>query len=106
MPPQHALVGYFESWRAELASERSPVSVTIAVLGNIDTEGAANNTRGRTARIEAHPAAEAAEAIVRGTALRLRDAYYPYADVAFARFAYWAAPSALDAVTRWALSLP
>jgi corticosteroid 11-beta-dehydrogenase isozyme 1 len=43
---KHAINGFFESLRLELLHKRSPVSVTVAHLGNIDTENNRENTAG------------------------------------------------------------
>ncbi|NXN82885.1 DHI1L protein, partial [Bombycilla garrulus] len=71
-----ALDGFFGSLRHELIMQRRDVSVTLCILGLIDTDSALENTRGKV-HLSASPAPEAALAIVRGGAARLPEVFYP-----------------------------
>ncbi|NWT70595.1 DHI1L protein, partial [Prunella himalayana] len=71
-----ALDGFFSSLRHELIMQKRDVSVTLCILGLIDTESALEYTRGKV-RISAFPAPEAALAIVRGGATRAHEIFYP-----------------------------
>ncbi|NXO28876.1 DHI1L protein, partial [Cisticola juncidis] len=71
-----ALDGFFGSLRHELIMQRRNVSVTLCILGLIDTASALENTRGRV-HLSASPAPEAALAIVRGGAARAHEVFYP-----------------------------
>ncbi|NXG05573.1 DHI1L protein, partial [Sakesphorus luctuosus] len=72
-----ALDGFFSSLRHELTMQKSNVSITLCILGLIDTEAALENTRGKV-HLRAAPAAEAALAIVRGGATRAHEVFYPW----------------------------
>ncbi len=68
---KHALHGFFDSLRHDLVNSRSNVSITIAVLGSIDTESAKKGTTlpdGSPAlpNVVWSPADECAAAIARG----------------------------------------
>ncbi|NXB84008.1 DHI1L protein, partial [Vidua chalybeata] len=71
-----ALDGFFSSLRHELIMQKRDVSVTLCILGLIDTESALEYTRGKV-HISASPAPEAALAIVRGGATRTPEIFYP-----------------------------
>ncbi|NXS25212.1 DHI1L protein, partial [Mystacornis crossleyi] len=71
-----ALDGFFGSLRHELIMQKRNVSVTLCILGLIDTDSALENTRGRV-HLRASPAPEAALAIVRGGAARAHEVFYP-----------------------------
>ncbi|XP_009081649.1 PREDICTED: hydroxysteroid 11-beta-dehydrogenase 1-like protein [Acanthisitta chloris] len=71
-----ALDGFFGSLRHELSMQQRNVSVTLCILGLIDTESALENIRGKV-HLSAAPAPEAALAIVRGGATRAREIFYP-----------------------------
>ncbi|XP_038627564.1 hydroxysteroid 11-beta-dehydrogenase 1-like protein [Tachyglossus aculeatus] len=77
-----ALEGFFGSLRHELALRKADVSITICILGLVDTESAMEKIRGvvyhpDVAYHPASPAPEAALAIVKGGALRAYDTFYP-----------------------------
>lgn len=72
-----ALDGFFSSLRHELTMQKRNVSITLCILGLIDTDAALEKTRGKVF-IAASPAAEAALAIIRGGAARLRELFYPW----------------------------
>ncbi|NXH50274.1 DHI1L protein, partial [Dicaeum eximium] len=71
-----ALDGFFSSLRHELIMQKSNVSVTLCILGLIDTDTALECTRGKV-HLSASPAPEAALAIVRGGAARAHEVFYP-----------------------------
>ncbi|XP_041337748.1 hydroxysteroid 11-beta-dehydrogenase 1-like protein isoform X3 [Pyrgilauda ruficollis] len=71
-----ALEGFFSSLRHELIMQKRDVSVTLCILGLIDTESALEYTRGKV-HLSACPAPEAALAIVRGGAARAHEIFYP-----------------------------
>ncbi|NXO77249.1 DHI1L protein, partial [Sitta europaea] len=71
-----ALDGFFSSLRHELIMQKRNVSVTLCILGLIDTDSALEHTRGKV-HLSASPAPEAALAIVRGGAARLPELFYP-----------------------------
>ncbi|NWS88301.1 DHI1L protein, partial [Toxostoma redivivum] len=72
-----ALDGFFSSLRHELIMQKRDVSVTLCILGLIDTDSALEYTRGKV-HISASPAPEAALAIIRGGATRAREVFYPW----------------------------
>ncbi|NXP38976.1 DHI1L protein, partial [Leiothrix lutea] len=71
-----ALDGFFGSLRHELIMQKRNVSVTLCILGLIDTASALENTRGKV-HLSPSPAAEAALAIVRGGAAGADEVFYP-----------------------------
>ncbi|NWV06605.1 DHI1L protein, partial [Ptilonorhynchus violaceus] len=73
-----ALDGFFGSLRHELIMRKRNVSVTLCILGLIDTESALENTRGKLQHLSASPAPEAALAIIRGGATRVHEVFYPW----------------------------
>eukprot|EP00050_Salpingoeca_kvevrii_P001769 m.178875 g.178875 ORF g.178875 m.178875 type:complete len:294 (+) comp10451_c0_seq5:4437-5318(+) len=75
---KHALHGFFNSLRHELVFSGDEVSITVAVLGAVETENMRTNTRGELDHMPAIAASEAAEAIIRGTAQRVRELYCPW----------------------------
>ncbi|KFP25709.1 Hydroxysteroid 11-beta-dehydrogenase 1-like [Colius striatus] len=72
-----ALDGFFTSLRHELIMQKRNVSVTLCILGLIDTETALENTRGKV-YLTASPAAGAALAIIQGGATRAQEIFYPW----------------------------
>ncbi|NXF72314.1 DHI1L protein, partial [Sclerurus mexicanus] len=72
-----ALDGFFGSLRHELAMQKRNISITLCILGLIDTEAALENTRGRV-HLRASPAPEAALAIVRAGATQVPEVFYPW----------------------------
>ncbi len=75
---KHALHGFFESLRIEIDYQNLPVSLTMAILGNIDTENNRKNTKGDLKLIKRAPADECARAIIRGSGARQRQIFYPH----------------------------
>ncbi|NWR89628.1 DHI1L protein, partial [Furnarius figulus] len=72
-----ALDGFFSSLRHELTMQQRNISITLCILGLIDTEAALENTRGKV-HLRASPAPEAALAIIRGGATRVLEVFYPW----------------------------
>ncbi|KFQ77037.1 Hydroxysteroid 11-beta-dehydrogenase 1-like [Phoenicopterus ruber ruber] len=72
-----ALDGFFSSLRHELIMRKRNVSITLCILGLIDTDTALENTRGKV-HLTASPAPEAALAIIRGGAMRVQEVFYPW----------------------------
>ncbi|KAM4807862.1 hydroxysteroid 11-beta-dehydrogenase 1-like protein [Rhinophrynus dorsalis] len=72
-----ALEGFFGSWRHELAMKNVPVSITICVLGLIDTQSALEKINGKLS-MPAYPAHDAALAVVSAGAGRQLEMYYPW----------------------------
>ncbi|KFQ40426.1 Hydroxysteroid 11-beta-dehydrogenase 1-like [Mesitornis unicolor] len=72
-----ALDGFFSSLRHELIMQKRNVSVTLCILGLIDTDAALENTRGKV-HLTASPAPEAALAIIQGGAMQVQEVFYPW----------------------------
>ncbi|XP_053943824.1 11-beta-hydroxysteroid dehydrogenase 1 isoform X3 [Cuculus canorus] len=72
-----ALDGFFSSLRQEFTMQNVNVSITLCILGFIDTERAVRDAAGVLLSPPA-PRAECALEIVRAGALRLRELYYRY----------------------------
>ncbi|MGH0191976.1 UNVERIFIED_CONTAM: hypothetical protein FKN15_075058 [Acipenser sinensis] len=71
-----ALNGFFGTLRQELSMKQESISITVCILGLIDTDSALRQVRG-TVEAKAYPASEAALAIIKGGATRQREVYYP-----------------------------
>eukprot|EP00058_Branchiostoma_floridae_P026290 XP_002611781.1 hypothetical protein BRAFLDRAFT_128890 [Branchiostoma floridae] len=80
-----ALDGFFSSLRQELQLKKANVTITLAVLGLIDTELSMNSAKvigiENLAKITALSAEDAAMAIIRSGAVRQRELYYPWSMV-------------------------
>ncbi|XP_009297199.1 hydroxysteroid 11-beta-dehydrogenase 1-like protein [Danio rerio] len=72
-----AMNGFFGALQKELAIQKSNVSVSIQILGLIDTESAMRKIRGYTT-MTAYPASEAALSIIKAGATRQKVAFYPW----------------------------
>ncbi|NXY50491.1 DHI1L protein, partial [Ceuthmochares aereus] len=72
-----ALDGFFSSLRHEFMMQKRYVSITLCILGLIDTDSALENTRGKV-YLTASPAPEAALAIIQGAATRVQEVFYPW----------------------------
>ncbi|KAL2094481.1 hypothetical protein ACEWY4_009200 [Coilia grayii] len=72
-----ALGGFFGTLQHELAMQGSNVSVTITVLGLIDTASAMDKIRGYT-DVTPYPASEAALHIIKAGATRQTESYFPW----------------------------
>jgi corticosteroid 11-beta-dehydrogenase isozyme 1 len=99
---KHCVEGFFEGLRNDLAMQQryTGVSVTVVPLGNIHTENALANTKGKLEHVRRYPAHEAADAIVEAAWLRERERFYPYAELQFAFWLHSWSPSLLDYITR------
>ncbi|XP_053558841.1 hydroxysteroid 11-beta-dehydrogenase 1-like protein [Bombina bombina] len=74
---KYALEGFFGSLRHELSMKKSPVSITLCILGLIDTQSAMEKIKDKIS-MTAYPAQDAALAVVSAGAVRLRETYYPW----------------------------
>ncbi|XP_026134152.1 hydroxysteroid 11-beta-dehydrogenase 1-like protein [Carassius auratus] len=72
-----ALNGFFGALQNELAIKKSNVSISILIIGLVDTEAAMNKIKGFST-MTAYPAIEAALNIIKAGATRQREAYYPW----------------------------
>ncbi|XP_035204049.1 hydroxysteroid 11-beta-dehydrogenase 1-like protein isoform X1 [Oxyura jamaicensis] len=72
-----ALDGFFSSLRHELIMQKRNISVTLCILGLIDTDTALEKTRGKV-YLTASPAAEAALAIIQAGATKVQEVFYPW----------------------------
>ncbi|XP_009685787.1 hydroxysteroid 11-beta-dehydrogenase 1-like protein B [Struthio camelus] len=72
-----ALEGFYSSLRRELHLQQTNLSVTIAVLGYINTDNAVKKV-GDKIRMAANPKEECAQEIVRAGVLRQPEVFYPY----------------------------
>ncbi|XP_067108991.1 hydroxysteroid 11-beta-dehydrogenase 1-like protein [Osmerus mordax] len=71
-----ALNGFFGTLQHELAMQRSNASLTISILGLIDTDSAMEKVRGHT-NMTAYPASDAALHLIKAGATRQTESYYP-----------------------------
>ncbi|XP_054032426.1 11-beta-hydroxysteroid dehydrogenase 1 [Dryobates pubescens] len=72
-----ALDGFFSSLRQEFTIQNINVSITLCILGFIDTESAVR-AAGDVLRVRPAPREECALEILKGAALRRRELYYRY----------------------------
>ncbi|NXD77746.1 DHI1 dehydrogenase, partial [Halcyon senegalensis] len=72
-----ALDGFFSSLRQEFTMQSVNVSITLCILGFIDTESAMRAAASRL-RVRPAPREECALEILKGAALRRRELYYRY----------------------------
>ncbi|XP_012677066.1 hydroxysteroid 11-beta-dehydrogenase 1-like protein [Clupea harengus] len=72
-----ALNGFFGTMQHELAMKKSNVTVSICILGLIDTDSAMEKVRGYT-NMTAYPASEAAWQIIKAGVTRQPEAFYPW----------------------------
>ena len=78
---KHALHGFFNSLRQDLALQgRKGVSITLCILGFIDTKNAAEGTKGYPVEktVKREPVDECSLAMIKGAALRKRQMYFPW----------------------------
>ncbi|XP_067872261.1 hydroxysteroid 11-beta-dehydrogenase 1-like protein isoform X2 [Heterodontus francisci] len=74
-----ALDGFFSSLRHELTMQGRDVSVTLCIIGMIDTESTMEKIKAvDIGTIAAYPASESALAIIKGGAVRAQEIYYPW----------------------------
>ncbi|XP_048354951.1 11-beta-hydroxysteroid dehydrogenase 1 isoform X2 [Sphaerodactylus townsendi] len=76
-----ALDGFFSSLRQEFVIQNTNISITLCILGLIDTDTAMKATSGVFSSFPAAPKEECALEIIKGGALRQRDVYYKYSAV-------------------------
>ncbi|XP_044135022.1 hydroxysteroid 11-beta-dehydrogenase 1-like protein [Bufo gargarizans] len=72
-----ALDGFFGSLRHELAMQKIPVSITLCILGLIDTQSAMEKVKDKIS-MPAYPAQDAALAVVSAGTSRVEEMYYPW----------------------------
>nr|XP_013805958.1 PREDICTED: corticosteroid 11-beta-dehydrogenase isozyme 1-like isoform X1 [Apteryx mantelli mantelli] len=94
-----ALDGFFSSLRQEFITDYVNVSITLCVLGLIDTE-TAMKTLSHVTRKTAAPKEECALEIIKSGALRQRELYYPYLTTRSLLFFRDWAPDFLDSLIR------
>ena len=77
---KHALHGFFGSLRQDLALQgHNGISVTLCVIGSIDTKTARKSTEGHPVeKIKREPVDECALSMIKGIALRKRQMYFPW----------------------------
>jgi len=112
---KHALHGFFDSLRQELRMENEALrksepprteplcTVTVCVLGNIETESARQVTAGQV-NLPRHPADGCARAIVQGGLNRVRTVFYPVVEPLLSSLLYRMCPSLLDYASRKIMS--
>lgn len=100
---KHALHGYFNSLRSNrvVYGTGRNASITLAVLGAIDTESFRVNTAGDV-QIQAESPAETALAIIRSGTLGARTLYFPAYSIRLAHVLYTLFPDLMDWVGRQA----
>ncbi|XP_054837700.1 11-beta-hydroxysteroid dehydrogenase 1 [Eublepharis macularius] len=76
-----ALDGFFSSLRQELVMQNTNISITLCILGLINTDTAMKATSGVFSSFTAAPKEECALEIIKGGALRQREVYYAYSTV-------------------------
>ena len=74
---KHALHGFFGSLRLELIEKELPITITLCVLGNIDTPKSRKETAGDLQYAPLASASETAYSIIRAGAVGIRKAYIP-----------------------------
>nr|DBA28351.1 TPA: hypothetical protein GDO54_008735 [Pyxicephalus adspersus] len=72
-----ALDGFFWSLRHELAMKNVPVSITLCILGLVDTKSAMEKVKDKIS-FPAYPAQDAALAVVSAGTSRVHEMYYPW----------------------------
>ncbi|MFT7818775.1 hydroxysteroid 11-beta-dehydrogenase 1-like protein-like, partial [Arapaima gigas] len=72
-----AVNGFFGAMQHELAMRSSNVSLTISILGFVDTESAMEKISGHT-RVVPYPASEAALHVIHAGSLRQTESFYPW----------------------------
>jgi len=78
---KHALHGFYNSLRQDLALQgHKGVSITLCVLGFIDTKNAREGTKDLPVAktVKREPVDECSLAIIKGAALRKRQMYFPW----------------------------
>lgn len=99
---KHALHGFFDSLRHDLVHRGSNATVTMVVLGNIDTDSNRIATVGKiSSAIKRYPVADAAAVVVRAAVTRSREVYYPWLEIAPLVTLHSLFPNSVDAVVRF-----
>ncbi|XP_033925687.1 corticosteroid 11-beta-dehydrogenase isozyme 1-like [Melopsittacus undulatus] len=94
-----ALEGFFSSLRQEFIIEKVNVSITVCVLGYIDTENAMRAVS-HVVRHKPAPKEECALEIIKSGALRQRELYYPRHTMGKMLLLHTIAPDFLDSLIR------
>ncbi|XP_062975556.1 11-beta-hydroxysteroid dehydrogenase 1 isoform X1 [Elgaria multicarinata webbii] len=94
-----ALDGFFSSLRQEFAMQNTNISITLCILGLINTETAMKAISG-VMTSPAAPKEECALEIIKGAALRQREVYYEYTSARIPLFIREWAPDLLDYLIR------
>lgn len=95
---KHALHGFFASLRQDLLWHRSNVTVTMGVIGRIDTDGAATALKNKHKFVRSYPAADAADALIEGGLRRWREVVFPATQLKLASWFFGLLPAWYDAV--------
>ncbi|NXJ11506.1 DHI1 dehydrogenase, partial [Odontophorus gujanensis] len=99
-----ALEGFFSSLRQEFVIENINVSITLCILGYINTESAVQ-TVSHIVKSEPAPKEECALEIIRSGALRQRELHYPASTVTTMLLLRDLAPKLLDSLIRSSIRL-
>jgi short-subunit dehydrogenase len=103
---KHALHGFFDSYRLELQTQEMSASISTVVLGNIDTESNRKATEGKLPdSVVCYPPAEAAAVIVSAAHSRVREVYYPKAELLSILTIRFFLPSLADWIVRNAIAM-
>ncbi|XP_061488031.1 11-beta-hydroxysteroid dehydrogenase 1 [Rhineura floridana] len=94
-----ALDGFFSSLRQEFVMQNTNISITLCILGLIDTENAMKAVSG-VLKSSAAPKEECALEIIKGGALRQREVYYEYFSTKIPLLIRDWAPNLLDYIIR------
>uniref|UniRef100_A0A8C5T6Z5 11-beta-hydroxysteroid dehydrogenase 1 n=1 Tax=Malurus cyaneus samueli TaxID=2593467 RepID=A0A8C5T6Z5_9PASS len=94
-----ALDGFFSSLRQELIMDKVNVSITLCILGYINTESAVRAVS-HIIRSAPAPKDECALEIIRGAALRQREVLYPPLSIRATLLGRSIAPELLDSIVR------
>eukprot|EP00117_Sycon_ciliatum_P050566 scpid86438/ scgid35678/ Hydroxysteroid 11-beta-dehydrogenase 1-like protein; 11-beta-hydroxysteroid dehydrogenase type 3 len=95
---KHGLHGFFGSLRQDLMIQKSNVSISLVPLGLFGSDNAKTNTKTKLPdimKLYGEPA-DAAWAIGRAAALRLREYNYPYLETKFVQWLYMLFPAICD----------
>lgn len=76
-PTKRALHGFFDTLRLEFERENAPVSITLIVIGSIDTAGTHQKTKDSLPSYIIASSSDCAYSIVRSGALRYREDFFP-----------------------------
>ncbi|NXJ68076.1 DHI1 dehydrogenase, partial [Rostratula benghalensis] len=94
-----ALDGFFSSLRQEFIIDKVNVSITLCILGYIDTENAVRAVS-HAIRVKPAPKEECALEIIKSGVLRQRELHYPFSTVGTVILLKAIAPEFLDFLTR------